>query len=216
MVLLHYNGRKTKYLKNNLQHNYLFQIDSLTETIQLQEEKIIEFGQSLPQDPPENSTTSITPGTSTPTTSPTPATSPTLGTSPNPTTSQTPETSQILETSPHPTPSPTSSPPHAISPLPAHCGDIYTDGHNQSGSYSIYLLEDQEKVVYCDMDTDGGGWLVFQRRQDGSEDFARSWSEYDVGFGNITGEHWLGNQVSIFISVSGKNIVSSSFICKYT
>uniref|UniRef100_A0A1X7SDQ6 Fibrinogen C-terminal domain-containing protein n=1 Tax=Amphimedon queenslandica TaxID=400682 RepID=A0A1X7SDQ6_AMPQE len=29
------------------------------------------------------------------------------------------------------------------------------------------------------------------RRQDGSVDFYRGWSEYEKGFGNLTGEHWL-------------------------
>ena len=45
---------------------------------------------------------------------------------------------------------------------------------------------------YCDVVTDGGGWLVVQRRQDGSVDFNRGWVEYEEGFGSLTGELWYG------------------------
>ena len=45
---------------------------------------------------------------------------------------------------------------------------------------------------YCDAVTDGGGWLVVQRRQDGSVDFDRIWTDYEEGFGSLTGEFWYG------------------------
>ena len=42
------------------------------------------------------------------------------------------------------------------------------------------------------MSVDGGGWVVLQRRFDGSVDFDRVWTECERGFGNLTGEYWLG------------------------
>jgi hypothetical protein len=49
--------------------------------------------------------------------------------------------------------------------------------------------------VFCDMDTDDGGWTVFQKRDDFEleEDFYRTWLEYKRGFGDLEREFWLGN-----------------------
>ena len=72
------------------------------------------------------------------------------------------------------------------------CKDAYQNGHNTSGVYTINPDNQTEFKVYCDMDTDGGGWTVIQRRFDGSVSFDRNWTEYESGFGNKTGEYWLG------------------------
>ena len=45
---------------------------------------------------------------------------------------------------------------------------------------------------YCDTVTDGGGWLVVQRRTNGSENIYRNWNDYEMGFGSLTDELWYG------------------------
>ena len=48
--------------------------------------------------------------------------------------------------------------------------------------------------VLCDTETDGGNWILIQRRTRGDVDFYRDWSQYVAGFGNITGDFWMGLQ----------------------
>uniref|UniRef100_A0AAY5L672 Tenascin R (restrictin, janusin) n=1 Tax=Esox lucius TaxID=8010 RepID=A0AAY5L672_ESOLU len=77
---------------------------------------------------------------------------------------------------------------------PQNCAQHLLNGESLSGVYTIYINRDpnQGVQVYCDMTTDEGGWIVFQRRQNGLTDFSRKWSDYRVGFGNLEDEFWLG------------------------
>uniref|UniRef100_A0A8C0HDD7 Fibrinogen C-terminal domain-containing protein n=1 Tax=Chelonoidis abingdonii TaxID=106734 RepID=A0A8C0HDD7_CHEAB len=74
-----------------------------------------------------------------------------------------------------------------------NCKELLVRGNALSGWYTIYPSDCNARTVLCDMDTDGGGWLVFQKRADGSENFFRNWDSYKRGFGSQQSEFWLGN-----------------------
>jgi len=89
-------------------------------------------------------------------------------------------------------------------PTGADCASIYRSSPRaKSGIYSITIPgRNTSTQVYCDMDTSGGGWTVFQRRKDGSVDFYRLWAEYVKGFGQLDGEFWLGNDIIASLTAS--------------
>ncbi|XP_076341547.1 techylectin-5A-like isoform X3 [Tachypleus tridentatus] len=82
---------------------------------------------------------------------------------------------------------------------PRDCTDVFLNGNHTSGVYRIWpksWMFTGSFDVYCDMDTDGGGWTVIQRRGDygnPTDYFYKSWQEYKMGFGDIDKDFWLGN-----------------------
>ncbi|KAL0606587.1 Ficolin-2 [Plecturocebus cupreus] len=87
---------------------------------------------------------------------------------------------------------------------PRTCKDLLERGHLLSGWHTVYLPDCRPLTVLCDMDTDGGGWTVFQRRVDGSVDFYRDWTAYKQGFGSQLGEFWLGNDNIHALTAQGR------------
>lgn len=61
-----------------------------------------------------------------------------------------------------------------------------------TGLYRIKLPGQEPFLVPCDARFAGSGWLVIQRRMDGSVDFYRNWTEYRAGFGSLSGEFFIG------------------------
>ncbi|XP_065357581.1 angiopoietin-related protein 2-like [Calliphora vicina] len=78
-------------------------------------------------------------------------------------------------------------------PAPVDC-KAATKCSQKSGYYKIFIPGNKAKqiMVFCDIESNGGDWLHILRRQDGSENFTRPWSDYWKGFGNVKGEYWIG------------------------
>ncbi|XP_062615766.1 veficolin-1-like, partial [Saccostrea cucullata] len=74
------------------------------------------------------------------------------------------------------------------------CSDIVKRDPSRKGQDGVYVIyPDTRREVFCDMTTDGGGWTVIQKREDGETDFYRTWKGYKEGFGNAAKNYWIGN-----------------------
>ncbi|XP_060738370.1 angiopoietin-related protein 7 [Tachysurus vachellii] len=77
------------------------------------------------------------------------------------------------------------------------CASLYNRNYRISGLYKLpkdEFLGTPELEVFCDMEKNGGGWTVIQRRRVGLTSFDRDWKQYKNGFGTINGDFWLGNE----------------------
>lgn len=77
--------------------------------------------------------------------------------------------------------------------LEASCKDALAfDSTLITQRYTIKVPNEGNVRVTCDMDTNGGGWTVFQYRTS-FYDFYHNWQSYEDGFGTSS-NFWLGNK----------------------
>ncbi|XP_035211663.1 techylectin-5A-like, partial [Stegodyphus dumicola] len=100
-------------------------------------------------------------------------------------------------------------------PKPIDCEELLVNcGFTESGIYRIWPRSrvhsegDAGFDAFCDMDTDGGGWTVIQRRDDfgtNSDFFFKDWRSYKYGFGDLNYDFWLGNDKIFALSNQRKS-----------
>ncbi|XP_059146060.1 fibrinogen-like protein 1 [Physella acuta] len=87
--------------------------------------------------------------------------------------------------------------------------------HLDVTSPRVWVTPEGGDRVMCDTQTDGGGWIVIQRRTHGETNFNRSWEEYKVGFSGEKGdEFYIGNKVLEALSRSSALVLRVDLIHK--
>ncbi|GFS96895.1 techylectin-5B [Nephila pilipes] len=89
--------------------------------------------------------------------------------------------------------------------LATSCADLQAQGTIKTGIYTIKPKEATEAfLAYCDLETEGGGWTVLQRRGDFGDEFrqnfTQNWEMYKRGFGDPQREFWIGNDKIHYLS----------------
>jgi hypothetical protein len=63
----------------------------------------------------------------------------------------------------------------------------------------VFFIQKLNKVL-CDLESEGGGWTIIQRRghslppSQRRVDFYRNWTDYEMGFGSLEQDFWLGKK----------------------
>ena len=74
-----------------------------------------------------------------------------------------------------------------------------------TGVYKMSMGTFATANVYCDMTTDGGGWIVIQRNRKNSQlSFNKNWREYEEGFGDLNKDFWAGLELMHTLTQRGQ------------
>lgn len=74
-----------------------------------------------------------------------------------------------------------------------------------SGTYKMSMRTFTSVDVYCDMTTDGGGWIVIQRnRKNNQINFDKNWIRYQDGFGDLNEDFWAGLKMMNTLTQNGQ------------
>ncbi|XP_011613421.2 angiopoietin-related protein 3 [Takifugu rubripes] len=90
--------------------------------------------------------------------------------------------------------------------LATDCSELFDKGETNSGIYIIKPNQSEPFYVYCEMGSDGGSTVV-QRRVDGSVEFNQSWNKYELGFGDLQNDFWLGLEKIYSLTQQGDYIL---------
>ncbi|XP_028406691.1 ficolin-1-B-like [Dendronephthya gigantea] len=76
------------------------------------------------------------------------------------------------------------------------CQQFRDTGETNSGIYTLSSSLGLQFKVYCEMDTNGKGWIVFMKNDAKTTNyFIKDWATFENGFGDLnSNQFWLGNE----------------------
>ena len=75
-----------------------------------------------------------------------------------------------------------------------NCLELRSAGVHVDDSYPIYMFSTRPITVYCELSTPEA-WIRILHREDVIVSFQRGWNDYQSGFGDPSGDHWLDNDL---------------------